>query len=265
MRGERRVDLGDQLALAVAGAQLDGAVGFGRGAVGEVGVVLVLVLQVLQGFLASFRMSSFQASSLSRKYSRCRSFMNGSFSVRPVILQLCRHCRMHSTPCASHPSRGRPYTRGGLARQHPIYCADNWRPSVIICTWNRSALAAGSWPESLSGGGQSWRFRPRRAGRSRPARCRAPGRRSAPVSPAAAAFSRASAAGSSVPASRPSLSVVEHVERGPAAARPRACAARPGLRPPAAPSGRRCRRSALGSWRRRGAGRRRLRPPSAER
>ena len=51
MRGQRRVDLGDQLALAVARAQLDGAVGLRRGAVGEVGVVLVLVLQMLQRLL----------------------------------------------------------------------------------------------------------------------------------------------------------------------------------------------------------------------
>src|SRR5437660_10726506 len=47
--GERRVDLGDQLALAVARAQLDGAVGFRGGAIGEVGVGLVLVRQVRRG------------------------------------------------------------------------------------------------------------------------------------------------------------------------------------------------------------------------
>ena len=47
---ERRVDLGDQLALAVAGAELDRAVGFGRGAVGEVGMVLAFVLKVLKRF-----------------------------------------------------------------------------------------------------------------------------------------------------------------------------------------------------------------------
>ena len=45
---QRRVDLGDQLALAVAGAQFDRAVGFGRGAVGEIGVIDVLFLQGLQ-------------------------------------------------------------------------------------------------------------------------------------------------------------------------------------------------------------------------
>ena len=79
MRGERRVDLGDQLALAVAGAQLDRPVGFRRGAVGEVGMFDVLVLQVLEGllgFLAGFPPS--RPAACARKYSRWRSFMNGS-------------------------------------------------------------------------------------------------------------------------------------------------------------------------------------------
>src|SRR5687767_13079617 len=40
--GERGVDLGDQLALAVAGAQLDRPVGFRGGAVGQIGMILVL-------------------------------------------------------------------------------------------------------------------------------------------------------------------------------------------------------------------------------
>src|SRR5262245_47856359 len=44
---ERGVDLGDQLALAVAGAELDRPIGLRRRAVGEVGVILVLVLKVL--------------------------------------------------------------------------------------------------------------------------------------------------------------------------------------------------------------------------
>ena len=51
MRCERGVDLGDQLALAVAGAQLDRAVGFRGGAVGQIGMVFVLLLQMLQGLL----------------------------------------------------------------------------------------------------------------------------------------------------------------------------------------------------------------------
>src|ERR1700686_5915669 len=45
---QRGIDLGDQLALAVAGAQLDRTVGLRGGAVGEVGMVKVLFLQGLQ-------------------------------------------------------------------------------------------------------------------------------------------------------------------------------------------------------------------------
>src|SRR3954452_7944489 len=51
---ERGVDLGDQLALAVAGAEFDSAVGFGRCPIGEIGVVHVLLLQGLQGELGLF-------------------------------------------------------------------------------------------------------------------------------------------------------------------------------------------------------------------
>src|SRR5713226_3556134 len=46
---QRRVDLGDQLALPVAGAQLDGTVGLGGCAVGEIGMIDVLFLERLQG------------------------------------------------------------------------------------------------------------------------------------------------------------------------------------------------------------------------
>src|SRR5258708_39682790 len=45
---QRRVDLGDQLALAVAGAQFDRAVGLGGSAVRQIGVIDVLFLQRLQ-------------------------------------------------------------------------------------------------------------------------------------------------------------------------------------------------------------------------
>src|ERR1039458_9601132 len=45
---QRRVDLGDQLALPVASAQFDGAVGFGRSAVGKIRMVDVLLLERLQ-------------------------------------------------------------------------------------------------------------------------------------------------------------------------------------------------------------------------
>jgi hypothetical protein len=64
---QRSIDLGDQFALSVTSAQFDGAVGFRRGAIGV--------------SLASLRMSSRQSSNFSWKYSRCRSFMKGSFSL----------------------------------------------------------------------------------------------------------------------------------------------------------------------------------------
>src|SRR5215831_9982780 len=49
---QRGIDLGDQLALAVAGAKLELALGLGRGAVGEVGIGGGLGLEVLDGFPA---------------------------------------------------------------------------------------------------------------------------------------------------------------------------------------------------------------------
>ena len=49
--GQRRVDLGDELALAVAGAQLERAVGLGGGAVGEVGVLGRILVQAGQRLL----------------------------------------------------------------------------------------------------------------------------------------------------------------------------------------------------------------------
>src|SRR5690242_1687295 len=41
---QREVDLGDQLALAIAGTQLERAIGLERGAIGEVGLVQALGL-----------------------------------------------------------------------------------------------------------------------------------------------------------------------------------------------------------------------------
>src|ERR1700674_3233697 len=49
---ERRVDLVDQLALAVAGAQVNRTVGFRRGAVGQIRMILALVLQVRERLAA---------------------------------------------------------------------------------------------------------------------------------------------------------------------------------------------------------------------
>src|SRR5215471_4555330 len=49
--GQRLIDLGDELALPVAGAQLDRAVRFRGCAVGQIRVVLVFSLEMSQGFL----------------------------------------------------------------------------------------------------------------------------------------------------------------------------------------------------------------------
>src|SRR5471030_2177417 len=51
---QRLVDLGDQLALAVARAQLDGTVGFRGSTVGEIGMVLVFLLQMQERLLGLF-------------------------------------------------------------------------------------------------------------------------------------------------------------------------------------------------------------------
>src|SRR5712691_1927034 len=48
---ERRIDFGDQLALAVARAQLDRPVGLGGRAVGKIGMIFVLGLEVGQRLL----------------------------------------------------------------------------------------------------------------------------------------------------------------------------------------------------------------------
>src|SRR5258707_8147225 len=43
--GQRRLDLGDQLALAVAGPELDRPIGLRGGAIGKIRMVLVFVLE----------------------------------------------------------------------------------------------------------------------------------------------------------------------------------------------------------------------------
>ena len=48
--GDGGVNLGDELALAIAGAQFQRAIGFGRGAIGEIGVLEGILMQNLKGF-----------------------------------------------------------------------------------------------------------------------------------------------------------------------------------------------------------------------
>src|SRR5579871_389235 len=44
------VDLGNELALAIAGAQLDGAIGLRGSTIGKIGMILAFILQMLQRF-----------------------------------------------------------------------------------------------------------------------------------------------------------------------------------------------------------------------
>src|SRR5258708_2035388 len=85
---QRGVDLGDQLALAVAGAELNGAVGLRGGAIGEVGVVDVLLLQGLQGELRFLEDLVLPAEQLQAKIFALTLVHERLFFGRSVVLQL---------------------------------------------------------------------------------------------------------------------------------------------------------------------------------
>src|SRR3954468_6258930 len=53
--GDRRIDLRDQLALSVARPQFDGTIRFGRRAVGKIGMVFALGLEMRQRLLRLFQ------------------------------------------------------------------------------------------------------------------------------------------------------------------------------------------------------------------
>src|SRR5713226_3155380 len=132
---QRRVDLGDQLALAVAGAQLDRAVGFRRGAVGEVGMIDVLFLQGLQrnpGFPEDLVLPRQQlgAKIIALAVVHERLFFGGS-----IILQLFQGQPIFTYKAAGKKVRPRaPYIAAGCDRQYrplgkggtsPWPCPDN--------------------------------------------------------------------------------------------------------------------------------------------
>ncbi len=62
--GESRVDLGDQLALAVSGAKFDGPVRFRRSPIGKIGMILIFALQGRESFLSLFENIAFPADEL---------------------------------------------------------------------------------------------------------------------------------------------------------------------------------------------------------
>jgi hypothetical protein len=111
---QRRVDLGDQLALAVASAQFDGAVGLGRCAIGKVRMIDVLFLQRLQGelrFLENLVLprQQFRAEIFALAVVHERLFFRGS-----IVFQLFQGQPIYTyngrSPAASGGQRG-PFAR----------------------------------------------------------------------------------------------------------------------------------------------------------
>src|SRR5262245_47759899 len=84
--GERFVDLGDQLALAIAGAQLDRPVGLGWGPVGEVGMILILILKMLQRLLRFLQDILFPVEQLLAEVLPLPLVHEGLLVGRPVVL-----------------------------------------------------------------------------------------------------------------------------------------------------------------------------------
>ena len=78
--GERRLDLGDQLALAVARAQLNRPVGLRGRTVGKIRMILVLGLEMGQRLLGLFEDLLLPREQLLAEILRWRSFMKGSLS-----------------------------------------------------------------------------------------------------------------------------------------------------------------------------------------
>src|SRR5262245_10571629 len=85
---QRRVDLGDQLALAITGAQLNGAVGLRGGAVGQIRMIDVLLLQRLQGELRLAQNLVFPGQELGPEILLLPVVHERLFFRRPVVLQL---------------------------------------------------------------------------------------------------------------------------------------------------------------------------------
>src|SRR5947207_15623462 len=116
---QRRIDLGVQLALAVAGAQLDRAVGLRGGAVGEIGMVDVLFLQGLQRdprFLEDFVLPRQQlgAKIIALAVVHERLFFGGS-----IILQLFQGQPIFTCKAGRKIVRPRgPYIAAGCDRQY---------------------------------------------------------------------------------------------------------------------------------------------------
>jgi hypothetical protein len=86
--GDRLVDLGDQLALAVARAQFDRAIGLRRRPVGDVGMIDVLVLKLLKRALRLLQNVFLPGEELGAEIFALPLIHERLFFRRPVGLQL---------------------------------------------------------------------------------------------------------------------------------------------------------------------------------
>src|ERR1700686_133474 len=116
---QRSVDLGDQLALAVAGAQFDGAIGFGRGAISEIGMIDVLFLQGLQRDLRFPQDFVLPRQKLCAKIIALAVVHERLFFGGSIILQLFQGQPIFTYKAAGKKDRPRaPYIAAGCDRQY---------------------------------------------------------------------------------------------------------------------------------------------------
>jgi hypothetical protein len=99
---DRRIDLRNQLALAIARPQFDRPVGLRRGAVGQVRVVLILVLQIFQGLLGLLQDVFLPVEQLLSEIVPLALVHEGLFLGRPVI-RLFNQAHPSPTPCTCFP------------------------------------------------------------------------------------------------------------------------------------------------------------------
>src|SRR5690606_4228916 len=96
---QRRVDLGDKLALAVTGTQLDRAVGFRGCPVGKIGMVLALLLQVGQRLPAFLEDLFLPQQQLLAKILTLTIVHERLVLVRTIVgFQLNRHFQLRLSP-----------------------------------------------------------------------------------------------------------------------------------------------------------------------
>ena len=102
---QRRVDLGDQLSLAVARAQLELALGFGRSPVGQIGMQRRLGLQVLDGLAALAQDVVFPAVQLAAEIFALPLIHEG-LTVRRLIAKRKLDTHGHSLDVRPHQAAG---------------------------------------------------------------------------------------------------------------------------------------------------------------